>query len=185
MPSVEANRARLAAIVEKTHDSCFDCGAPNPTWASVRLGIFLCMNCAGRHRSYGTGISFVRSITLDKWTDDQVLLMENGGNAHLNEYLKARAVTKPIKYEIVDLDDYKEQLREKAYASHPEYLKKNSMCDGYIAEVPLGTRASGRAETTTVIREVSADPADALSPLAVDKLVMGDVKGLGRIIRLE
>lgn len=33
-----------------------------PTWASKNLGVFLCMNCAGVHRSMGTHISSARLL---------------------------------------------------------------------------------------------------------------------------
>eukprot|EP00960_Hanusia_phi_P060013 764366-Hanusia_phi.AAC.2 len=29
---------------------CADCGAPNPEWASISLGILICMQCSGIHR---------------------------------------------------------------------------------------------------------------------------------------
>ena len=39
-----------------------------PRWASTNLGIFICMRCAGFHRSLGTHISKVKSVSLDSWT---------------------------------------------------------------------------------------------------------------------
>ena len=67
---------------------CVDCGNPQPEWASVTYGVLLCVQCSGRHRSYGVQTSFVRSITMDAWSHSQVLAMLEGGNQQLQSFFQ-------------------------------------------------------------------------------------------------
>lgn len=63
---------------------CADCGKPNPDWASVNLGVFICIECSGAHRQLGTNISRVKSVTLDIWEPHQIQLMKEIGNSKGN-----------------------------------------------------------------------------------------------------
>jgi len=69
---------------------CAECGAARPTWASVPLGIFLCLGCASKHRGYGVQASFVRSLTLDRWQiPQQTEYLRLGGNTRFREFFAA------------------------------------------------------------------------------------------------
>uniref|UniRef100_A0A665UQ35 Arf-GAP with coiled-coil, ANK repeat and PH domain-containing protein n=1 Tax=Echeneis naucrates TaxID=173247 RepID=A0A665UQ35_ECHNA len=69
---------------------CCDCGQPDPRWASINLGITLCIQCSGIHRSLGVHFSKVRSLTLDTWEPELLKLMCELGNRVINQIYEAR-----------------------------------------------------------------------------------------------
>ncbi|XP_017017532.1 arf-GAP with coiled-coil, ANK repeat and PH domain-containing protein 2 isoform X3 [Drosophila kikkawai] len=69
---------------------CCDCRSPEPRWASINLGITLCIECSGVHRSLGVHYSKVRSLTLDAWETENVKVMMELGNEVVNRIYEAR-----------------------------------------------------------------------------------------------
>ncbi|KAJ8403187.1 hypothetical protein AAFF_G00354040 [Aldrovandia affinis] len=66
------------------NSTCCDCGQSEPCWASINLGITLCIQCSGIHRSLGVHFSKVRSLTLDTWEPELLKLMCELGNTVIN-----------------------------------------------------------------------------------------------------
>ncbi|KAM7351723.1 centaurin gamma 1A isoform 1-T3 [Cochliomyia hominivorax] len=68
---------------------CVDCDAPNPEWASLNLGVLMCIECSGIHRNLGSHISKVRSLGLDDWPAGHLSVMLAIGNSLANSVWEA------------------------------------------------------------------------------------------------
>lgn len=116
-------KAFFSAQCRGDNNLCFDCGQREPQWASCNNGIYICLDCSGRHRSIGCHLSFVRCIWMDVWKPVQLMMMKEGGNARLAEYLDEHGPKNwrklPIteKYGIPAVDKYRKLLREKVDAA--------------------------------------------------------------------
>ncbi|KAG8099663.1 hypothetical protein GUJ93_ZPchr0013g35216 [Zizania palustris] len=82
---------------------CADCKSKGPRWASVNIGIFICMQCSGIHRGLGVHISKVRSATLDTWLPEQVAFIQSMGNEKSNSYWEAEL---PPNYDRVGIENF-------------------------------------------------------------------------------
>ncbi|CAN0466309.1 unnamed protein product, partial [Ectocarpus sp. 12 AP-2014] len=69
-PDNRQEEARSDCLTAFVAPRCADCGAPCADWASVAHGSFVCLKCAGQHRSLGMHVIFTRSLVMDKWTGE-------------------------------------------------------------------------------------------------------------------
>jgi hypothetical protein len=92
-------------------NKCGECNATYPTWASVNLGVFLCGRCASCHRKLGEDISVVKSLTLDRWTDDDIDSISRMGNKKAKQFWNPKNV--PFPYDDDDKDEIYIYFRNK------------------------------------------------------------------------
>ena len=79
----EINRKRLKELLQiPANNQCADCQDPNPNYASITIGVFLCACCVQIHRKLGTHVSRTKSLTHDCWDQQSVSFMEENGNAY-------------------------------------------------------------------------------------------------------
>lgn len=93
MSSSPSMRKALAGLLrDPKNNTCADCKAQShPRWASWSLGVFICIKCAGIHRSLGTHISKVKSVDLDIWKEEHLItLVRFKNNESANGYYEAR-----------------------------------------------------------------------------------------------
>ena len=71
------------------NEICADCCHKEATWSSVNLGVILCIECSGIHRSLGVRVSKIRSLLLDQWEPESQKLMMLLGNTLINSIYEA------------------------------------------------------------------------------------------------
>ncbi|XP_070761343.1 arf-GAP with coiled-coil, ANK repeat and PH domain-containing protein 2 [Enoplosus armatus] len=89
-PPAQRPPALGVALRGPGNQRCCDCGEEEPRWASINLGVTMCIECSGIHRSLGVHLSKVRSLTLDSWEAEQLKLLCVLGNNVMNRIYEAR-----------------------------------------------------------------------------------------------
>eukprot|EP00741_Cyanophora_paradoxa_P005381 tig00000881_g5219.t1 len=89
---VVSQRILDAAANDPGNKVCVDCDRTRPEWSSTNHGVFLCLYCAGKHRSLGRDVSAVRSTTLDHWKAEDLERIRTGGNGRLKAFFAACGV---------------------------------------------------------------------------------------------
>ncbi|KAL7774944.1 hypothetical protein CFE70_005859 [Pyrenophora teres f. teres 0-1] len=89
----EGRLLRQVRDADASNKICADCGTEiKVDWVSINLGIIICIECSGIHRSLGTHITKVRSLTLDvtSFTPDIIEILLKIGNRISNSIWEAK-----------------------------------------------------------------------------------------------
>jgi hypothetical protein len=84
---------------------CADCKRTSPTWASVNLGVFVCINCSGCHREIGVHVTKIRSVNLDVWPKEVLDNFKIINNKVANKYWECKL--KKFDFKSLHGDNYK------------------------------------------------------------------------------
>uniref|UniRef100_A0A8C5FK88 Arf-GAP with coiled-coil, ANK repeat and PH domain-containing protein n=1 Tax=Gadus morhua TaxID=8049 RepID=A0A8C5FK88_GADMO len=103
---------------------CCDCGHSEPGWASINLGVLLCIECSGIHRSLGVHCSKVRSLTLDSWEPELLKLMCELGNSVINHIYEGSYQQMGLKKPLPTSSRQEKEAWIKAKYVEKKFLKK-------------------------------------------------------------
>ncbi|KJH51215.1 PH domain protein [Dictyocaulus viviparus] len=78
------------------NEKCADCGSDQPKWVSINLGVVLCIECSGVHRSLGVQTSKIRSLTMDSIDPELRDVLLSLGNSQVNAIYLAHLPVKDV-----------------------------------------------------------------------------------------
>jgi Arf-GAP/coiled-coil/ANK repeat/PH domain-containing protein len=126
------------------NEKCCDCRSTDTTWASINLGVTLCIACSGVHRSLGVHISKVRSLTLDFWEPEILKVMAELGNTISNKIYEAQVHEIVAKRATTDSDKTERENWIKA-----KYVAKAFIRTDLMAAMSMQAEAAASASSSS------------------------------------
>jgi Putative GTPase activating protein for Arf/FYVE zinc finger len=151
-----------SVVADRLNRLCMDCETEPADWASIGFGTLICLKCAGEHRNLGVHITSVRSLTLDKWSERNILFLAKGGNAAFKAYL-AEIETGPFatirdKYRSSDIIYYRELLAAKVEGRLPKERDEDELSKLITSSQDSGKMGSGSPPTSPSKKEPDWTP---------------------------
>ncbi|XP_060793585.1 arf-GAP with coiled-coil, ANK repeat and PH domain-containing protein 3 isoform X4 [Neoarius graeffei] len=156
------------------NDVCCDCGQADPRWASINLGILLCIECSGIHRSLGVHCSKVRSLTLDSWEPELLKLMCELGNSVINHIYEGTCEEQGMKKPGANSPRQEKEAWIRAKYVEKKFLKKMATAEALVnserkSERRWAAKKCRRHNSATTVskhrRKYRQDPSSATAAL--------------------
>nr|CAA10736.1 centaurin gamma 1A [Caenorhabditis elegans] len=155
-----ANRPDIAALRSiPGNGRCADCGNPSSEWASINLGIIICIECSGIHRNLGSHISKVRGLELDQWPVEHLAVMQAIGNDKANEM-----------WEFGLLNGERKPTPESSREEKERFIDRK-----YVQKAFLKPIASGEPVTSQLISAVLARDVMSLNVLLANGMSVEEI----------
>lgn len=130
-------------------NECFECGVVDAAWASISLGLHLCIACAGIHRGLGVHTSRVKSKTLDLLTERETRMLDVDAHRRLQHHLAEHGV---------EYTAWRQLPLSQRYSTHELELYRRRLAEG---EAPFDPPPR---EATTAPSELAGDPPETVGP---------------------
>jgi hypothetical protein len=111
--------------------------------ASLNNGVVICEKCAVYHKTWGTHISYVKSLTTETWSDEEVMYLQSGGNQRYSTLMKEYGLSPnnsiEIKYSVMAADYYRKlifcELNEKEKPVKPDMKTGQTLITKFYEEL--------------------------------------------------
>lgn len=107
--SVSLSLLNVVRTSDPSNKMCADCGATEQVdWISINLLVVFCIHCSSAHRSLGTSVSKVRSLTLDSFGPEHRVLIHHINNQRMNALYEAHL---PVNTKPTATSDHESRLK--------------------------------------------------------------------------
>jgi stromal membrane-associated protein len=161
---------------------CAECQEPGTCWASVSLGVFVCVRCSDVHRAMGTHISKVKGCTgTYLWGPDEIAQMRELGNGEAVRLYGSAPVPAADASKDERLRLCRQKYEERRWAGAPAPAERSRAAASPSRQPPRAQRTvhAASAEPEVAVPRRAQQAQLELDIDAIFAALHGDVQGVG------